>query len=139
MTKQDLQPRLFGSRSELFLQVPGWRVMQKQHLPAASFGLVGVLLALIAYAAPFGNTGVDGSIGALLALIGAGTVALGAGLLVLGKLPHRPVWIAILVLAAVLTSVAAYFLMQFVLSGVMAAAALGLILAFFLNFSRGAP
>ncbi len=112
--------------------------MQKQHLPAASLGVMGVLLALNAYAAPFGNTGVDGSIGALLAVIGAGTAALGAGLLVLGKLPHRLVWIAILVMVAVLTSLAAYFLMQFVLAGVMAAAALALILASLLDFRRGA-
>jgi hypothetical protein len=112
--------------------------MQTRYLATVFFSFAGILPAVFAYTAPFGNNGVDGSIGALLALIGAVITASGAGLLALGKLPHRPVLIAFLVLAAMLTAVAGYFLMQFVLAGVMATAALALILAPFFNFRRSA-
>ena len=101
---------------------------------------MGVLLAVAAYAAPFGNTGVDGSLGALLALVGAVFTAIGAGLMLLKPLSRRSasVLIGVLVLAAVLTAVAGYFLMQFLLAGLMAAAALALVLTPFFS-SRRSP
>lgn len=112
--------------------------MQTRYLAAGFLGLVGLVLAIIAYAGPLGNTGVDGTLGALLALIGALVTCLGAGLLAFRKLPSRPVVIAVLVVAAVLTAIAGYFLMQFALAVVMAAAALALVAAPFLSSPRRA-
>ncbi|WP_372423978.1 outer membrane protein assembly factor BamB family protein [Salinarimonas chemoclinalis] len=74
--------------------------------------LCGAALAGVAY---FGShTGVDGTLGALLALVGAGAVA--AGALVALLVPMRPGLLAaldgLLVVGALLTALAAWFLMQ---------------------------
>jgi len=112
--------------------------MQIRFLPSLFLSLSGLVLAVGAYAAPFGNTGVDGSIGALLALIGATFTAAGAGFLLLKTPPLRSTSVlrGVLVLAAVLTAVAGYFLMQFLLAVLMAAAAVAFLLAPFLPSSR---
>jgi len=100
-------------------------------LAALLFAVIGLVLAATAYFGPLGNTGVDGSIGALLALIG--TVAATAGIVVtmLRPLPHRvrSLLTALVVLAAGLTALAAYFLMQFALAVAMVLALLGHVLA----------
>ena len=115
--------------------------MKNRFLTSLLLAVIGLVLALIAYAAPFGNTGVDGSIGALLALVGAAMTTAGAALLVFGSASsHRfgPVLIGLLVLAAVLTAIAGYFLMQVALAVVMALAALALLLAPLLQSRRSA-
>ncbi|MGF7158775.1 hypothetical protein FHS85_000385 [Rhodoligotrophos appendicifer] len=114
--------------------------MQHKFLASLLFSVIGLGLALAAYAAPLGNTGVDGSLGALLALIGAGVTAAGTGLLVLGVMPNRGVlvFVFVLLLAAGLTAVAAWFLMQFVFAAAMGAAFLSFIFAFFSSVRRTA-
>jgi len=116
------------------------RVMRIGHLAIAVLALCGVVLAFLAYTAPFGTTGVDGSIGALLALIGAVVTTFGATLLALDKLSGRKrvFLIVFLVFTAGLTAVAGYFLMQFLLAIIMAATALALILPLFSTFRRSA-
>ncbi|MFN3525689.1 MAG: pyrroloquinoline quinone-dependent dehydrogenase, partial [Paracoccus sp. (in: a-proteobacteria)] len=83
--------------------------------------VVGVILALNALLAPFGNTGVDGTLGAALALIGSAFVALAIGVVLMRPLPHG--WFVTLtaaaMLAALLTAVAAFFLMQTLLMAAM--------------------
>ena len=112
--------------------------MHSQYFATIFLALVGIVFAGIACFAPLGNTGVDGSLGALLALIGTVATALGAGLLAFASLSPR--WRTLLlvlsVTAAVLTAIAGYFLLQFALAGVMAAAALALVLGVFLNPRR---
>ncbi|MBU4530922.1 MAG: hypothetical protein KUA43_05170 [Hoeflea sp.] len=108
--------------------------MHQRFLAILLLAAIGTVLAVVAYAAPLGNTGVDGTIGALLALIGAIVTAAGTALLASGSVPRRfaSLLIGLLVLAAVLTAVAGYFLMQFGLAIVMALTALALLLAPFL-------
>lgn len=83
---------------------------------------IGVLLALNALAAPFGNTGVDGTLGAWLAFIGAVFVALSI-LLILSLAPAQGRWrlaaTLLALLAAILTGIAAFFLMQTLLAVTM--------------------
>ena len=63
------------------------------------------------------GTGIDGTPGAFLALVGAGAVAFTLGLLVLARFPTnaRRVLAVIAALLAMLTALAAWFLMQDVL------------------------
>lgn len=86
--------------------------------------LVGVALGGFAYFVP--ATGVNGTIGALLALLGAVAVALAAALAMMpavrgGVLTLLDVLIA---LGAVLTALAAFFLMQYAFMVAMLLAAL---------------
>ena len=102
--------------------------------------VIGLILALIAYAAPLGNTGVNGSTGALLALLGALATAAGIVIVMMPSVRHR-VWgsLNILVLlGAGLTAVAAYFLMQYGFAIIMVATCLGLILAIAMSMRRRA-
>ncbi len=89
--------------------------------------IAGVALAAFAALAP--ETGVTGTTGAFLALTGSVAVLLALG--ILGSARPRgtlgPVLVTLAVIAAVLTGVAAWFLMQFPLAAVMAIAALGLL------------
>ncbi len=91
--------------------------------------LVGVVLGAIAYFAPFGATGVEGTSGALLALLGAVAVTLGG--LLASRMDRRSGWRGalqvLLALGAALTALAAWFLMQFFLATAMGLAFLGLI------------
>ncbi len=103
--------------------------------------LVGVALGLVAYAAPFDNTGVNGTPGALLALVGA--LATAAGTLVVILFPaarHRlsSILNVLVPLAAALTALAAYFLMQTGFAIAMVVALLGLLLAIAYSPSRRA-
>lgn len=112
--------------------------MKTLYLAAFLAALVATLFAGIAYFAPFGNTGVDGSIGALLALIGA--AASGAGILiVLTANPSGP-WRSTLniltIVAALLTALAAYFLLQFVVMLAMGATVILLVIAIALRLNR---
>ena len=86
--------------------------------------LAGVVLAAIAFLRP--ETGVTGTAGALLALVGATATALGSVLLMLGR--PRGWLVALSALAAILTALAAWFLMQWALAAVMALAFVGLLL-----------
>ena len=88
--------------------------------------LVGAVLGAIAYFSP--DTGVDGTPGALLALIGALAVTLGA---LLAMVPSVRGWALgllnfLLGLGALLTTAAAYFLMQYLFAAAMALAFVGL-------------
>ena len=109
--------------------------MRILHLAALLFSAIGLLLAITAYFGPLGNTGVDGSIGALLALVG--TVATTAGIAIAMSRPpgHRAgTALSVLVVAAAgLTAVAGFFLMQFALAIAMVLALLGHVLAGSLN------
>lgn len=91
--------------------------------------LGGAALAVIAYFSP--NTGVDGTPGALLALLGAAAATLGALLAMMeavrGKV--RILLNTLTGLAAALTALAAYFLMQYAFAAAMGLALLGLLLA----------
>ena len=100
--------------------------------------LVGVVLAAVAYFALNGNTGVSGTPGALLALIGAVSVTLGA---FIAMMPRVRGWFlkllnALLGLGALLTAAAAYFLMQYPFAVAMALAFLGLLAILVIRSSR---
>jgi hypothetical protein len=101
------------------------------YLVALVLSIIGVVFSGIAYFAPFGNTGVDGSIGALLALVGA--VATAAGIVIgLATKIHGPLLTALnilVIVAAILTSLAAYFLLQFVVMFTLAIAAIAVVIA----------
>ncbi len=103
--------------------------MQRLFSPALILSVVGTILAVIAFVGPFGNTGVDGTVGAGLALTGS----VGALLMVAIIMIWRPrgglgLTVCILaMLAAILTAIAAFFLMQYLLAGAMALAFLVLI------------
>lgn len=93
------------------------------HPLAILVALAGLGLALAAFLAE--GTGVDGSAGALLAVIGAGAML--AGLLLMRAVRPgvlRGVLAALTVLAAGLTALAGWFLMQTALAAVMALATL---------------
>lgn len=100
--------------------------------------LVGAALAAIAYFAPIGITGVEGTAGALLALVGAGAVTLGALLAMAPGLRGWPRGLldVLLFVGAALTSLAAWFLMQVPFAIAMALAALGLLAAIVLRPRR---
>ncbi len=91
--------------------------------------LVGTFLAAVAYLSD--GTGVTGTVGALLALIGAVAVTLGALLAVAPTLSRwlRRTLNVLLALGAALTAVAAYFLMQTALTAAMALTFFGLVVA----------
>ncbi|MFW6413274.1 MAG: hypothetical protein ACOC0V_03985 [Oceanicaulis sp.] len=96
--------------------------MRTLYAAVSGLALIGAILAAFAYFAP--DTGVDGTIGALLALIGAVCVTIGAGLAALPKV-HGPVLAILTVLiglGAVLTAIAAWFLMRYGFAAVMALA-----------------
>ncbi len=106
-----------------------------RHSFAIAFALLsaalGVVLALIALTGPFGNTGVDGTLGAGLAFLGCAATALIIAMLMRRFTSRR--WTIILyldaLLAALLTSVAAVFLMQSLLTLLMAASFAALLIA----------
>ncbi|XBQ15446.1 MAG: hypothetical protein ABL308_10825 [Oceanicaulis sp.] len=87
--------------------------MRKRYLAAGLPALIGVVLAALAY---FGtHTGVDGTRGALLALIGAVCVTLGLGVAAVPAV-RGGLLAALLILigiGAALTALAAFFLMQY--------------------------
>lgn len=91
--------------------------------------LAGAILGSLAYFTQ--NTGVDGTVGALLALIGAAAVAIGALLaMVPGVRGGFLKFLNLLLgLGALLTAVAAYFLMQYYFAAAMGLALLGLVAA----------
>lgn len=90
--------------------------------------LVGLGLAL--YAVLIDGTGVNGSAGACLAVVGAGSTLVGLALLARGRMGRGLYWlIAVLaVLASGLTALAAWFLMQDILAVVMAVVCVGVVL-----------
>lgn len=75
-------------------------------------GLVGICFAGAAALLP--DTGIDGTLGALLALVGTVAVSLAVGMLVTGKVPPktRGALFGLAALFTVLTALAAWFLMQ---------------------------
>ena len=87
--------------------------------------LAGAALAIWAFLGP--STGVSGTAGALLALLGAVATTPSGMILMLGR--PRPWLLALAALAAILTALAGWFLMQWVLAIVMAVAFAGLLLA----------
>lgn len=95
----------------------------------AALAAVGAVLGALAY---FGaETGVDGTAGALLALIGAVAVGLGAALAAWRHLPRgglTPLNV-LLVLGTLLTAFAAWMLMQYAFTAAMAASFLALLVA----------
>jgi hypothetical protein len=96
--------------------------MQRIFFPALLLSVIGVILSLIAYFGPFGNTGVNGTGGAGLALLGSVAVALLVVIVMMWR-PSRGWFVTLCILAliaAFLTAIAAYFLMQYVLAIVMA-------------------
>ncbi|MEQ8403469.1 MAG: hypothetical protein RKE49_00115 [Oceanicaulis sp.] len=106
--------------------------MRKQFVAVSLLALVGVVLAALAYFGP--RTGVNGTGGALLALVGAACVMLGS-LLAAAPVVRGGGLAALLILVgvgAILTAAAAFFLMQYgfaiamvlTLVGLMAAAVL---------------
>lgn len=114
--------------------------MSASYLPVFLPALVGTILAGIAYFAPIGITGVEGTAGALLALVGAAAVALGA---LLAMAPGLRGWLrglldALLFVGAALTALAAWFLMQVPVAIAMAVASVGVLLALMLRSGRTA-
>ncbi|MCF6370681.1 hypothetical protein [Rhizobium halophilum] len=102
--------------------------------------LVALVLAVIAYAAPFENTGVNGSIGALLALIGAVATVAGTVLVMVLRVGRR-LWVSlnlILLIGAGLTTVAAYFLMQYAFAVMMLLTCVALVFALVWNLRKKA-
>jgi hypothetical protein len=97
--------------------------------------LAGVVLAVVALA--LDGTGVTGTVGAWLAVIGAGAALTGLVLLATLHLPRPVHWLATILaaLAAGLTAVAGWFLMQNALAAVMALVCLGILVV----ASRPAP
>ncbi len=87
--------------------------------------LAGAALATWAYLGP--ATGVSGTAGALLALLGAVATTMGGMILMLGR--PRLWLLALAALAAILTALAGWFLMQWALAIVMAVAFAGLLVA----------
>ncbi|EPX87656.1 hypothetical protein ruthe_00362 [Rubellimicrobium thermophilum DSM 16684] len=99
------------------------------HAGAALAALAGSALAAMAFLGP--ETGVEGTSGALLALVGALVVALGAGLALWRGL--RGFWRILLdgflLIAAALTALAAWFLMQPLLAAAMVLALLAVLVS----------
>lgn len=93
--------------------------------------ILGLVMAVIAWTGPFGNTGVDWTLGAGLAVLGALATSLIIAIL-MSRRPSRR-WAVVLhvlgLLAALLTAVAALFLMQTALTLLMAAAFVTLLIA----------
>ncbi len=106
--------------------------MRKRHFPVIVLGAIGIALAAYAYISS--DTGVAGTTGALLALIGAVAVTAGSFLAAFARLDGFlfGTLAFLIALGAVLTALAGYFLMQYVLAIVMALAFAGLLVAVFL-------
>lgn len=102
-------------------------MIHRSLIPAALPAAVGCGLAAYAYLAD--RTGVTGTEGALLALIGA--VAVLSGVILSAFTERRGALFGVLAfligLGAALTAVAGFFLMQYGLAAVMALAVVGLI------------
>ena len=98
--------------------------------------VIGVGLALMALLIE--GTGVAGTPGAILAVIGALATLLGTLILLLGRpgLFVRRTIFGLSLLAAILTALAAWFLMQNILAIVMVVAALGLLFSPFFPSSH---
>jgi peptidoglycan/LPS O-acetylase OafA/YrhL len=114
------------------------KVMRTSYALVLLPALAGLALGAIAYFGPNGNTGVDGTPGALLALIGAAAVTLGA---LLAMRPAVRGWSLgllnfVLALGLVLVAAAAYFLMQHAFAVAMALALVGLVAALALRRNR---
>jgi len=107
--------------------------MRIAYLFALSPAVVGVVLGAIAWFKP--ETGVDGTPGALLALVGALLVVIGSLLTMTSRLSGRAAWTlkALTGLGAALTAIAAWFLMQYAFAIAMALALFGFALALALS------
>lgn len=95
---------------------------------AAAFAAAGITFAALAY---FGTaSGVDGTTGALLALLGSLAVTV-AALVCLAELPHgvNITLNVLLLLGAVLTAFAAWMLMQYLFAAAMVLSFLALVAA----------
>lgn len=107
--------------------------MYKIYFAALFPSALGAVLALIALMAPFGNTGVDGTLGAFLAF--TGTVATSLSIILIMARPLSRRWFITLnvlaMLAAMLTAIAGFFLMHTILAIAMAATLLAVAFAFF--------
>jgi len=106
--------------------------MQRRFVPVVVLGVAGTAFAVYAYLSS--DTGVTGTLGALLALIGAVAVtvgSLGAAFMRLGGVLFGML-VFLIALAAVLTAIAGYFLMQYGLAAVMALSLVGLLVAVWL-------
>lgn len=105
----------------------GWRY---GHLLTALAGFIGAALAGYAYFTP--GSGVDNTGGALLVTVSSILILLASALLAL--VPGMPRWLCglllvLLVLGAICTAIAGYFLELDVLVGMMVVAVIGWILA----------
>lgn len=112
--------------------------MRISHVLVIAPALIGAALGAYAYFGP--DTGVTGTGGALLALIGAVAVTL-AGFAAMASSVHGGFlgFLNVLIgLGAALTAVAAWFLMQYAFAVAMALAFLGLLVAAFAT-SRRSP
>jgi len=103
--------------------------MRKSFIPLIVLGGAGTALAVYTYLAF--DTGVAGTLGALLALIGAIAITIGS---LVAALANIRGWVYgvlafLIALGAVLTTLAGYFLMQYGLAAVMALAFIGLLVA----------
>ncbi|MFU8863882.1 MAG: hypothetical protein ACNA7O_08195 [Rhodobacterales bacterium] len=112
--------------------------MYQAHISSIIPAVVGASIALIAFIAPFGNTGVDGTLGAGLVVLGS--VAVTAMIGVMAIYPLTRGWFvtlgALALLAASLTAIAAFFLMQTLLLIAMAATLCVLIFLLFVSGKR---
>lgn len=88
--------------------------MHKSHALVSIPAAVGALFALHAFLGPFGNTGVDGTLGAALAALGSLVAAVLVFAVIIRPLPRRRMRLLFLLamIAAGLTALAAFFLMQ---------------------------
>jgi quinoprotein glucose dehydrogenase len=103
--------------------------MRSRYVAVTLPALAGAVLAAIAYLTP--NTGVDGTVGALLALAGAVAVTLGS-LIAMSDAVRGGLRVTLnilLAIGALLTAVAAYFLMQYWCALAMVLAVAGLAFA----------
>lgn len=114
--------------------------MRTTYVLALLFSALGVIVALIALFAPFGNTGVDGTLGATLALLGSVSATLMIAIAIRPTVPRG--WFIglniLAMLAALLTAIAAFFLMQTLLAIAMAATLLTVAFAFLRSNRRSA-
>jgi len=103
--------------------------MRRSHFPVIALGAIGIVLA--AYACISSDSGVAGTLGALLALLGAAAVTAGSVIAAFTLFEGGLFGLlAFLIgLAAVLTALAGFFLMQYGLAAVMALAFVGLLVA----------
>lgn len=101
--------------------------MRRRYAAVSLPAIVGAVLAGVAYFVP--NTGVDGTVGALLALIGAVAVAVGSLLAMSGSVRggFLTTLNILLGIGAILTATAAYFLMQYGFAIAMALAFVALV------------